>query len=224
MLAISEYVFRKINSNYLRIEFVFAIICQIIGRYVLTIQGQFAGKLAVLVGNMHVCLMAYGLMVIVRIVKAFFGRDVVRCYIAKFSPVKLSWFATTLGMLMLTLLFATGNSFIVYEYGLFMSLIAWMIEWGIAGIIERILILKRLMTLLGKRTLPIMLGHMAAFKVVNLIVVKAEGLPYYFRGAFLAINCNKWWALYFVLGLILPLLCYSCYDELRKRLKGIERL
>lgn len=97
------------------------------------------------------------------------------------------------------------------------SLSGWYILYFFANIICRFKVLKLLFETLGKNTLPIVLGHFLAMKLVNLLVVSVHTLPLFCVSAFPNLyGSYGWWGLYIVVGCGMPTVCNIIKNKLLK--------
>ena len=73
--------------------------------------------------------------------------------------------------------------------------------------------LKQMLLFVGRRTLPILIFHFLAFKIVNVIVCKVYGLPLFCVAAFPRLYGEKaaWWLVFTLVGVIVPIMLYEIY-------------
>lgn len=111
-----------------------------------------------------------------------------------------------------------------YENPLFLlaaSFTGWMFCYSASFFIKQIGILKYLMSMIGKRTLTIVVLHFLSLKIVEIFVVVYYGLPDYYIAAFPNLYGNKgvWWLLYTIVGTTVPVLTNILYYNLKNKVK-----
>lgn len=107
----------------------------------------------------------------------------------------------------------------------------WLIIVSIAGFIVTLYIskllykinaIKSLMSYIGQHTISIMLFHLAGFKFVTYMQVLLYSKPDYYLAAFpTLINNSYWWFVYFVVGIVLPLLLVFVWQKFLLLIKTI---
>lgn len=72
---------------------------------------------------------------------------------------------------------------------------------------------------MGRNSLHIMLWHFTAFKLVSFCYIKIYDLPMYYLASFPVLRIEYWWILYFVVGVILPLLGVCLVNTTKEKVK-----
>ena len=91
---------------------------------------------------------------------------------------------------------------------LIMSTSGWIMLFSLASILEKSnLKIKTLLCYISRHSVPIIMLHFLAFKIVNYIAVYVYGFPKYMIASFPVLMTNGvWWIFYTVTGLIIPLI------------------
>ena len=96
----------------------------------------------------------------------------------------------------------------IYTNPLFLivvSFVGWQFTYEIAYFIGKINIFKKIWTIIGQNTLPVVVLHFLCFKIVNLIEVLVLGYPLFVIAAFPILHNNGlWWLAYIIVGLSVP--------------------
>ena len=75
---------------------------------------------------------------------------------------------------------------------------------------------------IGKHTLPIVILHLLAFKIVSYIGVLANGQELYLVAAFPVLyRGGLWWMAYTVVGIVVPLLLGQLYNKIKCYVRGM---
>lgn len=193
-----EFLLRKLTDKYMIVECVLGIIFSLMGRCCGNIKTSFNGKMGVLMANMEVCLMAYALLVVGKVFHILLQR-----YID--NKIAIVIFAA--GLVISVLLYNSEIEFFGIAYGITVSVFGWMMIWGQSYFVDKYLnIIARPIAYMGRNTVPIFMGHFAAFKIINVLVTKIESLPHYYSGAFTTVYGQKYWIIYSIAGCLLPLI------------------
>ena len=136
-------------------------------------------------------------------------------------------FFVGLGVLVVLLQFGTisydSNNYPNVAFFIIAAVAGWAMSWGFAEIIEKYVpILCGCLTYVGKRTMDILFLHLLSFKIITLVIIEKNALSYDSLSAFPVLD-NKWWALYLLCGVGVPLLvnavverCHKLFDKKRK--------
>lgn len=93
-------------------------------------------------------------------------------------------------------------------YFLISSLAGWIILYYIALMIVRVRRTNIMLCLcyIGKNTMPIVLFHFMAFKVITIMEIMVYQLPWFRLASFpIYRSCAGWWILYAFVGIVIPL-------------------
>lgn len=101
-----------------------------------------------------------------------------------------------------------GNNIENPIFFLVMSIAGWLMLYSIAIVAEKSdLKINEMLCYISRHSVPIIMLHFLAFKIVNYIIVCKEQMPSYMIAAFPVLKTTGlWWALYTLFGLIVPLL------------------
>lgn len=100
------------------------------------------------------------------------------------------------------------------------SLSGWFMLYEAATLIKRNQGFANIMAYIGKNTLPIVVLHFLAFKLVSLLAVLITGEELYCIAAFPVLYIDFGWrVLYIIVGIALPLIVNRIWVELRKRIE-----
>jgi len=143
------------------------------------------------------------------------------------------------GLYMLILMFSLGLLILLDPYGyvtfnsnhysnLFYLLgcgfLGWCFLFSLAYFIDKWIISKVVFKYLGQYSLPILIFHFLSFKIVTVFVCLANNLPLMCVAAFphLYGDQNGLWALYSLVGLLIPLLAHRlyhlAYDPIKRKI------
>ena len=210
-----EFVLKKITNKYLYVEILLAFLFSTIGRLVDTMRYEYDGKVSVLIANASVCLMVYGLLVLGRCLSL--GYNNIQKYNINGSDNLFVFLLGCIGFLFTILIYSSQIEYFTKPYGILVSLCGWFMIWGLSFFTQKYFkYINRILMYIGKHSLPIFIGHFGAFKLGNIIVANIEKLPIYYIGAFATIEGRKWWPLYSVIGISVPLLLYVIYSGAKK--------
>lgn len=219
--AFIEYVLKKLFKSKLVIiiiEVILSITLSMIGILIYDYAGNYEGIMNLIIAQMHICFMAYGLLMIGRlccIIKGFLWTKY-----HKISDFENTIFVGTLlfSLVVFIIFYNSSLKILNIEYGLFLSTISFMLLYNLSFFIGKLKKITDILSFLGRNTISIVLGHFLAFKMGNLIVVCIEGLPIYYWGAFLNIYSSKYWFIYSVVGIIIPILVYNIGKMIVKKM------
>ena len=112
-----------------------------------------------------------------------------------------------------------------YENPLFLvicSFSGWLFLYSSAYFIKYIPWLKRLMLIIGKRTLPIVILHFLSFKFVAAIAVKSYNLPSFCMAAYPNLYGKRglWWLAYVIVGVSFPVIASIIYEKIVRKCKN----
>ena len=105
------------------------------------------------------------------------------------------------------------------------SLAGWVLMFGIAHFIKQIPVITPALTLIGQRTMPIMLLHFLCMKPVAYIVTVYYKIPTFCVAAFpnLYGHIKAWWLPYTIAGVLIPLILDGMYRKTKKFLPNITK-
>ncbi len=210
--GVGEFLLRKLTDKYMIAECILGIIFSLMRRYCGSIKSSFNGKTAVLMANMEVCLMAYALLALGKVLHILLQRHI---------DNKIATVIFALGLVISVLLYNSGITFFSTAYGITVSVFGWMMIWGQSYFVDKYLnIIAKPIAYMGRNTIPIFMGHFAAFKIINVLVTKIEELPHYYSGAFTTVYGQKYWVIYSIAGCLLPMLLNYCYKGIKHKITG----
>lgn len=112
-----------------------------------------------------------------------------------------------------------GNKYNNPLFMLVASLAGWFLLYEVAVIIKRNSMISRVLAYLGKNTLPIVVLHFLAFKIVSFIGVLLQGDYLIGISAFPILYTGIWWCiLYSVVGIVVPLVLNEVWLKLKRRI------
>ena len=102
------------------------------------------------------------------------------------------------------------------------SFSGWLFLYSSAYFIKYIPWLKRLMLIIGKRTLPIVILHFLSFKFVAAIAVQSYNLPSFCMAAYPNLYGKRglWWLAYVIVGVSFPVIASILYEKIVKKCKN----
>ena len=97
------------------------------------------------------------------------------------------------------------------------SISGWYFMWMLAYYLQKWEMVKRILIMVGKRTMAIVEMHFLAFKVVAIIVIHVYSLPKYCLAAFPNLWGTKgwWWLAYTMVGVAIPIIIRLVYEKIR---------
>ena len=112
-----------------------------------------------------------------------------------------------------------------YENPLFLvicSVSGWLFLYSLAYFIKYIPWLKRLLLIIGKRTLSIVILHFLSFKLIAAIVVKFYNLPSFCMAAYPNLDGKRglWWLAYICVGVSVPVIASIIYEKIVRKCKN----
>lgn len=109
------------------------------------------------------------------------------------------------------------NSYTSPIYLLVASIAGWMLVYEGAHLLARVPAVGNAFSALGRATMPIVILHFLAFKLVTWLGLLATGGESYLLAAFpIYFNGGLWWVAYTAAGLALPLAAYAVWTCLKK--------
>lgn len=76
--------------------------------------------------------------------------------------------------------------------------------------------IRNSLIMLGKNTLPIVMYHFLAFKIVTVLQIAVYDMPIEKLSAYpILISTNSWWIVYTAIGILFPL----CFDSITRKIK-----
>lgn len=99
------------------------------------------------------------------------------------------------------------------------SLSGWYLLYGISILVSQVdSSVRNIIIYIGRNTLPIMLLHLLAFKIVTALQILIYSEPWYMLGAFSVLHgSNGWWLVYAIIGVVMPLI----FTAVMKRIKAL---
>lgn len=96
----------------------------------------------------------------------------------------------------------------------------WFLCWGTAGCMEKYLPqLIKLFSYVGTRTIEILFLHFLCFKLVSYIYILVNDLEMYMLASFPVLT-NRWWPIYWIVGIVGPLAFGVIYGYLKDKMKN----
>ena len=114
------------------------------------------------------------------------------------------------------------NDFIDPVFMLTASLAGWFLLYGGAVFLKKVPFLCKPIAYLGKNTLPIVILHLLAFKLVSFAGVFVNGNAPYLVAAFPVLyRGGLWWVAYTVVGIAVSLLINMLYQRIKCYVRGL---
>ena len=97
------------------------------------------------------------------------------------------------------------------------SMAGWIFCYSLACLLKQTP-LKRPLTMIGKRTMSILIFHVLAFKIVNAVIIAVRHLPAFCLAArpHLYGDSGGWWIAFMTVGIACPLLLQLLYEGVKK--------
>lgn len=112
------------------------------------------------------------------------------------------------------------NIYTSFIFFIAVSFLGWLFIYEISYYISKINIINRIFGYIGKNTMPIVILHFIVFKLVNLIGIIITKNDIYLMSTFpVLFKGGKWWIMYTVFGVLLPL----ALNEILKFIKNINK-
>lgn len=96
------------------------------------------------------------------------------------------------------------------------SFMGWVMLYAVSQHLGR---MKNLIQLVNKSSIWVMALHFLSFKIVTLTYIKYNNLPEMLLASFPVLDTDsKWlWIAYSTVGVIMPVLCYLCWERIRRK-------
>lgn len=102
------------------------------------------------------------------------------------------------------------------------SISGWLLLYEAAVLLKKVPFLCKTLTYIGANTLPIVIFHLLAFKIVSYIGVWRNGQKWYLVAAFPVLyRGGLWWMAYTVVGIVVPLLLGLLYNKIKCYVRGM---
>lgn len=116
-----------------------------------------------------------------------------------------------------------GNEYVNPVFMLVVSLLGWIAVYETANCISKIKLLGKTLAYVGHNSISILILHFLAFKVVNLIGVVIKKMPLFTVAGFpVTFSYGLWWIAYMIIGIGLPLLCWSIFRHFQEKVLGVK--
>lgn len=110
------------------------------------------------------------------------------------------------------------NQYTNIIYFLTVSLLGWFFVYELSYYCSKIKIVKDLLQYIGQNTMPILMCHFIAFKIINLVGVIILSKEITMISAFpVLLKGGYWWIIYTIAGVLLPLVFNKIYILLKNK-------
>lgn len=103
-------------------------------------------------------------------------------------------------------------------YFIIVSLLGWYMVYNVSYYLSKLKIINKILQYIGEHTMPILIFHFIAFKIINLVLVIVLRQDYKLIGNFPVLyKDNHWWIIYTIFGIGIPLLINKIWILLKSR-------
>ncbi len=114
------------------------------------------------------------------------------------------------------------NDFMDPIFMLTASIAGWLLLYAGAAVLKRVPFLCKTISYIGENSLPIVILHLLAFKIVSFIGVFVNGHAPYLVAAFPVLyRGGLWWIAYTVVGILVSLLLDVLYKKIKCYVRGL---
>ena len=105
------------------------------------------------------------------------------------------------------------------------SLAGWVFLYSVSYFLKKITVMKSVLCLIGRTTLPVMLLHFLCMKIVAYIVTLYYGIPAFCVAAFpnLYGSTGFWWLAYTAVGVTVPIMLDMLYQKGKMSIKSKKK-